>query len=71
MLHFQNTLYLYGITDREGVRVGILLISSVLSLQTLWDPISANQLPSLTFLPTYTATGERRNRLFSSVEYCC
>jgi carboxypeptidase C (cathepsin A) len=35
---------------------GILLISSVLSLQTLWDPISANHLPLLGFLPTYTAT---------------
>lgn len=35
---------------------GIMLISSVLSFQTLWDPISANQLPSLTFIPTYTAT---------------
>jgi len=35
---------------------GILLISSVLSMNTLWDNSSANHLPHLTFLPTYTAT---------------
>ena len=43
--------------DRFGVGLqGVVLISSVLNFQTLWDPISGNELPSSLFVPTYAAT---------------
>ncbi len=47
---------------------GILLISSVLSMNTLWEASSANHLPHLTFLPTYTATAWYHNALSAELQ---
>jgi carboxypeptidase C (cathepsin A) len=47
---------------------GILLISSVLSMNTLWEASSANHLPHLTFLPTYTATAWYHNALLAELQ---
>lgn len=47
---------------------GILLISSVLSMNTLWEASSANHLPHLTFLPTYTATAWYHNMLSADLQ---
>ena len=43
------------LTHRVWVN-SVLLISSVLSMNTLWESNSANHLPHLTFLPTFTST---------------
>ena len=45
-----------------------LLISSVLSMNTLWEASSANHLPHLTFLPTYTATAWYHGALSAALQ---
>ena len=47
----------------DGSFTGIFLISSVLALNTIWEANSANHLPAMVFIPTFTATAWYHNML--------
>lgn len=69
----------YGTTRAAGLALhlhdeecfylnGVILISSVLNFQTIWDPNDGNDLPYILALPSYTATAWYHQKLDSELQ---